>query len=235
MGASRGHGRWVALGIVVVLAAGAVAGWRAGVFSAADSPGAGPGIPPPATAVVTRQDLTATTPQSATLGYAGSYTVRGRGGGTLTWLPSAGQVLRQGQALYETGNGSPVVLLYGGVPDWRALGVGTTGQDVTQLNHDLANLGYAARADITADGWDYYSWETALAVQQLEEHLGVVEPPGEPVVGAGGVRAGSDPGQPGDRGPGRPGVRASADGDLGPACGDDPAGRLRPVSGESRG
>ena len=177
-GESRGRGRWVAAGVMVVLAAGAVAGWRAGVFSAAASPGAGPGTPPPATAVVTRQDLTATTPESATLGYAGSYTVRGQGGGTLTWLPPAGQVLRQGQALYKTDNGSPVVLLYGRVPDWRALGVGTTGQDVTQLNHDLANLGYAARADITADGWDYYSWETAQAVQQLEEHLGVVSPPG---------------------------------------------------------
>jgi hypothetical protein len=176
-GGSRARGRWVALGIVVVLAAGAVAGWQAGVFSAA-APGAGPGAPPPDTAVVTRQDLTATTPESATLGYARSYTVRGQGSGTLTWLPPAGQVLRQGQALYETGNGSPVVLLYGGVPDWRALGVGTTGQDVTQLNHDLVNLGYAARADITADGWDYYSWETAQAVQQLEKHLGVVSPPG---------------------------------------------------------
>ena len=177
-GESRGRGRWVAAGVMVVLAAGAVAGWRAGVFSAAASPGAGPGTPPPATAVVTRQDLTATTPESATLGYAGSYTVKGEGSGTLTWLPPAGQVLRQGQALYKTDNGSPVVLLYGSVPDWRALGVGTTGQDVTQLNHDLANLGYAARADITANGWDYYSWETAQAVQQLEEHLGVVSPPG---------------------------------------------------------
>ena len=37
--ARRGRGRWVALGIVVVvLAAGVVAGWRAGVFSAAASP-----------------------------------------------------------------------------------------------------------------------------------------------------------------------------------------------------
>jgi hypothetical protein len=177
-GESRGRGRWVAVGVMVVLVAGAVAGWRAGVFSAAASPGAGSGAPPPATAVVTRQDLTATTPESATLGYAGSYTVKGQGSGTLTWLPLAGQVLRQGQALYKTDNGSPVVLLYGSVPDWRALGVGTTGQDVTQLNHDLANLGYAARADITADGWDYYSWETAQAVQQLEKHLGVVSPPG---------------------------------------------------------
>jgi hypothetical protein len=176
---SRGRGRWVALGIVVVVAAGAVAGWRAGVFSPAASSGAGQqGAAAPATQAVTRQDIAATTPVSATLGYAGSYPVTGRGGGTLTWLPSAGQVIRQGQVLYKTGNGSPVVLLYGSVPDWRALDEGVTGADVSQLNHDLVDLGYADRVDISAVGWDYYSWETAYAVQRLEEHLGVASPPG---------------------------------------------------------
>jgi len=49
-------------------------------------------------------------------GVCQSYPVRGQGGGTLTWLPSAGRVIRQGQVLYKTGNGSPVVLLYGSVP-----------------------------------------------------------------------------------------------------------------------
>ena len=93
---------------VVVVAAGAVWAWRAGVFSPAASSGAGQhGAPAPATAVVTRQDLSATTPVTATLGYSGSYTVTGQGGGTLTWLPSPGQVIRQGQALYQTGNGVP--------------------------------------------------------------------------------------------------------------------------------
>jgi len=170
---------WVALGIVVVVAAGAVSAWRAGVFSPAASSGSGQqGAPAPATRAVTRQDLAATTPETATLGYAGSYTVTGQGGGTLTWLPSAGQVIRQGQVLYKTGNGSPVVLLYGRVPAWRTLNDGITGQDVTQLNHDLVKLGYAGRADIVALGWDYYSWETAYGVQQLEEHLGVSFPPG---------------------------------------------------------
>ena len=102
----------------------------------------------------------------------------GQGGGTLTWLPPAGQVIRQGQVLYQTGNGSPVVLLYGSVPAWRTLDEGITGQDVTQLNHDLVKLGYAGRADIVALGWDDYSWATAAGVQQLEEHLGVSFPPG---------------------------------------------------------
>jgi hypothetical protein len=174
----RRRGGWAALGIVVVVAAGAVAAWRAGVVSPAASSGAGQGVPPPATQPVTRQDLTATTPVTATLGYAGSWTVAGQGGGTLTWLPSAGQVITQGHALYTADLTSPVVLLYGSVPDWRALDEGTTGQDVTQLNHDLVDLGYAGRADVAAGGWDYYSWETAYAVQQLEEHLGVPYPPG---------------------------------------------------------
>ena len=175
----RGRGRWVALGMVVLLAAGTVWAWHSGVFSPAASARTGQQwAPPPATAVVTRQDLSAVTPVNATLGHAGSYAVTGQGSGTLTWLPSAGQVIRQGQVLYETDNGSPVVLLYGSVPDWRPLYEGDTGQDVSQLNHDLVALGYADRADIVAPGWDYYSWQTAYGVQQLEEHLGVSAPPG---------------------------------------------------------
>ena len=150
-GDSRGRGRWVALGIVVVVAAGAVAAWQAGVFSPAASSGTGQqGAAAPATQPVLREDLSATTPVAATLGYAGSYPVTGQGTGTLTWLPPAGQVIRQGQVLYKTDNGSPVVLLYGSVPDWRALDEGVIGQDVSQLNHDLVGLGYADRADVVA-------------------------------------------------------------------------------------
>jgi hypothetical protein len=169
----------VAAGLVVA-AAGAVSAWQAGVFPAVASPGAGraAGAPAPATAAVTRQDLSATTPVNGALGFAGSWTVTGHGGGTLTWLPSPGHVVRQGHALYRTGNGSPVVLLYGSVPDWRSLAQGVTGADVAQLNHDLVALGYANRPGIAAAGWDYYSPETAYAVQRLEEHLGVSSPPG---------------------------------------------------------
>ena len=178
-GRPRSRGRLVALAVVVVVAAGAVAVWRAGAFSPAGSPGTGPqGAPPPATKPVVREDLSATTPVTATLGYAGSYPVTGQVSGTLTWLPSPGRVIGQGQALYQTGNGSPVVLLYGSVPDWRSLDEGTTGADVSQLNHDLVALGFAVRADVVALGWDYYSWETAQAIQKLEGHLGVPDPPG---------------------------------------------------------
>jgi hypothetical protein len=181
-----GRGRRAAAGAAAVMVAvGGVAAWRAGVFGPEGSPvPAAEGAPPAATQAVTRQDLSATTPVTATLGYAGSYAVTGRGSGTLTWLPSAGQVISQGQALYRVDNGSPVVLLYGSVPDWRPMSTGDTGADVSQLNHDLVRLGYADRADIGALGWDYYSWETSYGVQQLEEHLGVSSPPGWLMLGS---------------------------------------------------
>ncbi|HEU5387195.1 MAG TPA: efflux RND transporter periplasmic adaptor subunit [Streptosporangiaceae bacterium] len=166
------------MALCVVVVAGAVAAWRAGALSPAATSGTGQLGAPSATAVVSRQDLSAVTPVTATLGYAGSYTVTGQGGGTLTWLPSPGRVIRQGQAVYRVDNGSPVVLLYGSVPAWRTLYEGLNGADVTQLNHDLVALGDATSAEISSLGWDYYSWETSVGVQNLEGHLGVSGPAG---------------------------------------------------------
>jgi hypothetical protein len=168
--------RWAVLAVVAVLAAGAVWAWRAGTFSPAGPAAGPPDAPPPATAAVTRQDIAATTPVTATLGYAGSYLVRGHGGGTLTWLPPAGQVIRPGQALYRTDDETPVVLLHGSVPAWRPLAPGVTGQDVSQLNHDLVALGDADRADVAALGWDYFSWVTAAGVAKLQSALGASAP-----------------------------------------------------------
>jgi hypothetical protein len=191
-GARRRAG-WVAAGVAVVLAAGAAAAWRAGVFSAAAASGGQPGGPAPATAAVVRGDLSASTPVAATLGYAGSYTVTGSGGGTLTWLPALGQVISQGQIVYQTGNGSPVVLLYGTVPEWRVMSEGTTGADVAQLNHDLVALGDASSGNVAGPGWDYFSAATGSGVQLLEEHLGVTSPaaslsPGQVVFEPGAIR-----------------------------------------------
>lgn len=170
--------------VLVVLAAGAGSAWAAGAFGPPGSSGTGQGAPPPATQPVVLEDLSSQVPVTATLEYADSYTVRGHGGGTLTSLPSAGQVIGQGQALYQVDNGSPVALLYGPVPAWRTLDEGLAGADVTQLNHDLVALGYANGPDIGALGWDYFSWETAYGVQQLEEHLGVSSPPGSLPLGS---------------------------------------------------
>jgi hypothetical protein len=98
--------------------------------------------------------------------------------GTLTWLPSQGQAIGQGQVQYRVANGDPVVLLYGSAPAWRTLDEGLTGADVTQLNHDLVMLGYASSSYVSTLGWDYFSWETAHGVQQMESALGGSSPPG---------------------------------------------------------
>jgi hypothetical protein len=174
----------IALAIVVVLAGGAAGAWYAGLFRSHGSSGGSDGAPPPATQPVTQEDLSSQTPVNGTLGYSGSYTVSGKGGGTLTWLPSAGQVIRQGQVLYRVDNGTPVILMYGTVPAWRTLDEGVTGSDVTQLNHDLVSLGYADSADIESLGWDYYSWETQYAVELLQEHLGISSPSGSLTLGS---------------------------------------------------
>jgi hypothetical protein len=181
----RGRFRWVAVGVVAVLVAGGGAGaaWRVGAFKHA-SPSVNTGAPAPATKAVVREDISQTTSVNATLGYAGSYTVTGKGAGTLTSLPSAGKVIGQGQVLYRVDNGTPVVLLYGSIPDWRTMSEGTTGSDMTQLNHDLVTLGYANSGDIGALGWDYYSWETRYAVELLEEHWGVSNPSGSLSLGS---------------------------------------------------
>jgi hypothetical protein len=182
----RGRGRRVTvwLAVVLVLAGGGVGAWRAGVFPSHAPPGGGGSPSATATQTVRRQNLSSTTPVNGTLGYAGSYTVRGQGGGTLTSLPSQGQVIRQGNVLYGTDNGTPVALLYGSVPAWRTLDEGLTGADVTQLNHDLVSLGYANSSDISAIGWDYYSWETQYAVEQLQSALGISSPSGSLSLGS---------------------------------------------------
>ena len=126
-------------------------------------------------AAITQQLLHSQTSVSATLGYAGSYNVAGHGSGTITWLPAAGQVIRQGQVLYRVDNGTPVFLLYGQVPAWRALSEGMSGADVRQLNRDLVALGYASSADVAAVGWEYFSWATTYALEKLQAHLALTQ------------------------------------------------------------
>lgn len=123
---------------------------------------------PTALATVTHQDLTAQQRVSGTLGYSGSYTVLNHAPGTITWLPAVGKVISQGQTLYQV-NGGPVVLLYGGTPLYRDLSEGDTGQDVVELNADLAALGYHVNASAT------YDWRTKAAVWQLQKIWGVTQ------------------------------------------------------------
>ena len=169
-----GRRRWIAAGVVILLvAAGLVAAGVSGAFSGSGNAAASNPYPT-STATVTQQSLSSQTEVDATLGYAGSYTVTGQGQGTITWLPAAGQVIGEGGVLFRTDNAVPVFLLYGTVPAWRALSEGLTGQDVEQLNRDLVRMGYATAAEMgPVSGWDYFSAETAYALELLQTHLGL--------------------------------------------------------------
>jgi hypothetical protein len=168
--------RAAAVGLVVVVGGGLAVAWAASAFSSGTASG-NSGLSAPDTQPVTLRSLSSQTPVSATLGYAGSYTVTG-GGGILTMLPSPGQVISQGQAIYDVDAGSPVVLLYGTIPAWRTLNSGVSGTDVVQLNHDLATLGDASASQLSSAGWDQFSSATAAGVRKLQATLGISSPPG---------------------------------------------------------
>ena len=138
---------WLVALLVVVIAAGVVVA-LANPFSSggASRPGLADSADPTSLYTVAHQDLSSQTQVSATLGYADSYWVVNQAQGTLTALPSVGQVISQGQVLYQV-NGAPVVLLYGSTPAYRTLSSGprtdVTGADVAELNADLVGLGDA--------------------------------------------------------------------------------------------
>jgi len=155
---------------------------------------------------VTRQSLSQQTSVDGTLGYSESYTavvpsVSSGGGsssgqgqtGAFTWLPTDGQVVREGQQLYAVQN-SPVVLLYGSVPVYRSLSQGMTGPDVQQLNTDLVALGYAAKSDLDPSS-DTFSSATATALEKLQSDHGLTEsgtlPVGQAVFEPTAVRVGN--------------------------------------------
>ena len=205
--------------------------WRVagrGVFLSRLVRGRGAGGAAPATAAVTRQDLSATTPVTATLGYAGSYPVTGQGGGTLTWLPSAGAGDQPGAGAVPDRQRQP-----GGAAVRQRAGLAGTGRwrdrrrtcpssTTTWWTSDTPTAPMSSRlAGITTRG------RRRTAVQRLETRLGVASPPGKLSLGQvvfepEALRVSQVTGQPG-----RPGVRAGAGGDVGPARGDDPPGRLQ--------
>jgi peptidoglycan hydrolase-like protein with peptidoglycan-binding domain len=159
----------------------AVAALGAAVITVALTTGTAPtppSTPPVATAGVVRTDLVDRSEVDGTLGYAHSRTIAGSGG-TLTWLPQTGTVIRRGQRVYGV-NGHSVPLLYGAAPLWRTLSTASHGEDVRELERNLAALGYHLTVD------DRFTQATRQAVQQWQHDLGVsvtgVVSPGDVVI-----------------------------------------------------
>jgi hypothetical protein len=127
---------------------------------------------------VSQGDISSQTQVSGTLGYSGTYTVVNQAQGTVTSLPAIGQVVSEGQVLYDV-SGNPVLLLYGTTPAYRTLSEGatdaaTSGADVGNLNYDLVALGYLNSADIASEPDDFTAY-TKAAVEKLQAALGVTQ------------------------------------------------------------
>ncbi|MFI8326781.1 peptidoglycan-binding protein [Streptomyces sp. NPDC085529] len=119
---------------------------------------------PPATAPVTRGDLTDSSQRDGTLGHLGERKINAGGpGGTLTWLAPTGSVVERDERLYEV-DGEAVRLMYGEEPMYRTLKTGDEGKDVRQWEENLAALGYTG-----FDVDDTYTARTAAAVKRWQK------------------------------------------------------------------
>jgi HlyD family secretion protein len=133
------------------------------------------GYPTSAT-IVTRGPIAAQLNASGTIEYTASegsghnIDVINRAAGTFTELPAVGETVSRGQVLYRVSN-DPVILLYGDTPVYRSLFEGDTGPDVRELNANLVALGYATRSELDTSS-DYFSHETAYALELLQSKLG---------------------------------------------------------------
>jgi len=161
---------WLIAAVVLVGAGVAVA--MSDPFSSGGTNRPGVADNPGSTALYTvaRQDLSSQTEISATLGYADSYNVVNQAQGTVTAAPTVGQVVSQGQVLYQV-SGAPVVLLYGSIPAYRTLSPGVIGADVAELNADLVDLGDATSTELPAGTAEFTYW-TEIGVKKLQVALG---------------------------------------------------------------
>jgi peptidoglycan hydrolase-like protein with peptidoglycan-binding domain len=173
MRAFRAAGRARALA-VVTLGAAAIAGAAAliaGGGSGDTAPAAAAGSTSTATTTIERRDLVEVGTEDGSLGYADTRSVVIRLPGTVTWLPPAGRVIPPDRALYKVDD-SPVILMAGRVPAYRALGPTTPdGADVRQLERSLRAAGYDSDGEITIDR----SWDagTTAAVTRWQEAHGI--------------------------------------------------------------
>jgi peptidoglycan hydrolase-like protein with peptidoglycan-binding domain len=164
---------WVLAGAAVLVAVTATGGVVA--VSGAKQATAAAQAPPANTATVERGRLSAMVSQYGTLTYrarsdGSPYSVINRERGIYTKLPNGGNRVDCGDVLYRV-NDKPVLLLCGSTPAYRSLSKGDSGRDVTELNANLVQLGYATRAQLDPSSGDFGS-ETASALAKLQSKLG---------------------------------------------------------------
>ncbi len=166
-------------------------------------------VPVSGAVTVQRRNLVQSDTESGTIGYANPQSVYDQIGGTITWLPSVGQLIKPGQRLFEVGD-QQVVLMNGTTPAYRDLTAGDSdGQDIRELNRSLVVLGFNPDRIVANDAWQP---ATSAGVEAFQKSLGetatgslplgqVVFLPGEEIVAAvdanlgspGGAGAGATP------------------------------------------
>lgn len=164
-------------GVLVLLAAAGVAAAVMDPFDDGDTQPAS-STDDTSLAAVREGPLSTQITQSGTLSYAahgdGSpYAVINQAKGIYTWVPSEGKEIGCGETLYRADE-KPVVLICGDTPAYRALSEGDEGREVRDLNENLVKLGYAEKSELDPDS-DHYGSETAEAVTELQDELGVEE------------------------------------------------------------
>ena len=119
-----------------------------------------------ATATITKGDLVGETTVQGTLHYADSYTLKSAFEGVVTALPTPGTTLTQGSHVYTVA-GNNTYLLHGATPAWRAFEEGMSdGEDVTQLETALSELGY-----FEATPNEHFDWNTIAAIKKWQKAL----------------------------------------------------------------
>jgi peptidoglycan hydrolase-like protein with peptidoglycan-binding domain len=163
----RRRGRTILLSVVVLAVAGAATTTM--LVDLRRSPVAASNDLPPGSTTVTKRNLVDTRTFDGTLGYGPTTAVVNRSAGTITALPIQGQILHRGEVMYRVDN-TPVILLFGSLPAYRALGPGDQGPDVKQLEHNLRALGYSG---FTVD--ETFTSQTATAVRAWQDDLGLTK------------------------------------------------------------
>ena len=163
---------WAVAAAVVLVAVAATAGVVAVVNAEQASPAAQE--PPVNTATVERRKLSDMVSQYGTLAYrarsdGSPYAVVNRARGT--YQAARGRRQRRLRRRALSSGRQAGAALCGSTPAYRSLSEGASGPDVSELNANLVNLGYATRARLDPSS-DNFSSATASALEKLQSKLG---------------------------------------------------------------
>jgi peptidoglycan hydrolase-like protein with peptidoglycan-binding domain len=133
-------------------------------------PAAEPGPVARSTTPVTVGSMIAETNVPGSVQYADRETIASKLAGVVTELPEVGSVIEPGGVLYRVDT-RPVFLLDGVMPVWRNFAQGMTeGEDIRQLEENLATLGFFGGEPDTRFDWDttqaILNWQASLGLER---------------------------------------------------------------------